>query len=71
MSIRFIFVVVAMNIKISHNFIHIHGFHFFSLFLFFQLDSADEQTAAIRRELDGRIQKCAEMEKVSAIGGCH
>lgn len=44
---------------------------FLSFFLFFQLDSADEQTAAIRRELDGRIQKCAEMEKVSAIGGCH
>ena len=30
-----------------------------------QLDSADEQAAAIRRELDGRIQKCNEMEKVS------
>lgn len=29
-----------------------------------QLDSADEQAAAIRRELDGRMQKVAEMEKV-------
>lgn len=28
------------------------------------LDSADEQAAAIRRELDGRIQKVNEMEKV-------
>ncbi|KAI4484228.1 hypothetical protein M0804_007684 [Polistes exclamans] len=27
------------------------------------LDSADEQAAAIRRELDGRIQKVSEMEK--------
>lgn len=30
----------------------------------FQLDSADEQAAAIRRELDGRMQKVSEMEKV-------
>lgn len=30
-----------------------------------QLDSADEQAAAIRRELDGRMQKVAEMEKVN------
>ncbi len=29
-----------------------------------QLDSSDEQAAAIRRELDGRLQKVAEMEKV-------
>lgn len=29
------------------------------------LDSADEQAAAIRRELDGRVQKVNEMEKVS------
>ena len=29
-----------------------------------QLDSADEQAAAIRRELDGRMQKVAEMERV-------
>jgi hypothetical protein len=28
------------------------------------LDSSDEQAAAIRRELDGRLQKVAEMEKV-------
>jgi hypothetical protein len=28
------------------------------------LDSADEQAAAIRRELDGRMQKVSEMEKV-------
>ena len=28
------------------------------------LDSADEQAAAIRRELDGRIQRVNEMEKV-------
>jgi hypothetical protein len=33
-------------------------------FFLFQLDSADEQAAAIRRELDGRMQKVAEMEKV-------
>ena len=31
------------------------------------LDSADEQAAAIRRELDGRIQKVNEMEKVGSI----
>lgn len=31
----------------------------------FQLDSADEQAAAIRRELDGRMQKVGEMEKVT------
>lgn len=34
------------------------------LFNALQLDSADEQAAAIRRELDGRMQKVAEMEKV-------
>jgi hypothetical protein len=28
------------------------------------LDSADEQAAAIRRELDGRMQKVSEMERV-------
>ncbi|GFS95693.1 hypothetical protein NPIL_197211, partial [Nephila pilipes] len=27
------------------------------------LDSQDEQAAAIRRELDGRVQKVNEMEK--------
>lgn len=31
-----------------------------------QLDSADEQAAAIRRELDGRMQKVSEMEKVKS-----
>lgn len=30
-----------------------------------QLDSADEQAAAIRRELDGRMQKVNEMERVT------
>ncbi|XP_045481303.1 calcium-dependent secretion activator-like isoform X14 [Harmonia axyridis] len=34
------------------------------LFNALMLDSADEQAAAIRRELDGRMQKVAEMEKV-------
>lgn len=34
------------------------------LFNALQLDSADEQAAAIRRELDGRMQKVAEMERV-------
>lgn len=29
----------------------------------YQLDSADEQAAAIRRELDGRMQRVAEMER--------
>ncbi|GLH08157.1 uncharacterized protein GBIM_13451 [Gryllus bimaculatus] len=33
------------------------------LFNALQLDSNDEQAAAIRRELDGRMQKVAEMEK--------
>lgn len=33
----------------------------------FQLDSADEQAAAIRRELDGRMQRVAEMEKVKIL----
>lgn len=36
----------------------------------FQLDSADEQAAAIRRELDGRMQRVAEMEKVFARRKC-
>jgi hypothetical protein len=31
------------------------------------LDSADEQAAAIRRELDGRMQKVSEMEKVKQV----
>jgi hypothetical protein len=39
-------------------------------FVLFQLDSADEQAAAIRRELDGRMQKVAEMEKVK-MGRAH
>lgn len=34
------------------------------LFNALQLESADEQAAAIRRELDGRVQKVNEMEKV-------
>lgn len=34
---------------------------------YFQLDSADEQAAAIRRELDGRMQRVAEMEKVKKL----
>lgn len=38
-----------------------------TLYFLFQLDSADEQTAAIRRELDSRAQKIAEMEKVNTI----
>lgn len=45
-------------------------FTFLSLSLFLsslQLDSSDEQAAAIRRELDGRVQKCNEMEKVRQI----
>ena len=41
-----------LNIKIS------------SLILF-QLDSSDEQAAAIRRELDARREKVSEMERVS------
>ena len=32
---------------------------------FFQLDSSDEQAAAIRRELDARREKVSEMERVS------
>lgn len=35
-----------------------------------QLDSADEQAAAIRRELDGRMQRVAEMEKVFGQREC-
>lgn len=35
----------------------------FNLFVVMQLDSADEQAAAIRRELDGRRQKVADMER--------
>ncbi|MPC45548.1 Calcium-dependent secretion activator [Portunus trituberculatus] len=35
------------------------------LFNALQLDSQDEQAAAIRRELDGRMQKVAELERVS------
>lgn len=34
------------------------------------LDSADEQAAAIRRELDGRLQRVTEMEKVVWFGPC-
>lgn len=37
----------------------------------FQLDSADEQAAAIRRELDGRMQKVNEMERVSHDNNLH
>ena len=37
------------------------------LFNALQLDSADEQAAAIRRELDGRMQKVSEMERVISI----
>lgn len=37
------------------------------LFNALQLDSADEQAAAIRRELDGRMQKVSEMEKVKGF----
>lgn len=36
-----------------------------SLLTLSQLDSQDEQAAAIRRELDGRMQKVAELERVS------
>ena len=32
--------------------------------IYFQLDSADEQAAAIRRELDARREKISEMERV-------
>ena len=32
---------------------------------YFQLDSSDEQAAAIRRELDARREKVSEMERVS------
>nr|XP_046918163.1 calcium-dependent secretion activator 1-like isoform X3 [Dermatophagoides farinae] len=45
------------------NILKIKKFEHQLLYNALQLDSADEQTAAIRRELDGRIQKCAEMEK--------
>ena len=37
----------------------------FNINLFFQLDSTDEQAAAIRRELDARREKISEMERVS------
>jgi len=37
------------------------------LFNALQLDSLDEQAAAIRRELDGRFQKVSEMERVSLM----
>jgi hypothetical protein len=44
-----------------------------AVFFLLQLDSADEQAAAIRRELDGRMQKVAEMEKVKTgrAQSCH
>ena len=35
------------------------------------MDSSDEQAAAIRRELDGRLQKVAEMEKVIRLAIFH
>jgi hypothetical protein len=38
---------------------------YFQYEYFVQLDSADEQAAAIRRELDARREKVAEMERVS------
>jgi len=42
------------------------------LFNALQLDSNDEQAAAIRRELDGRMQKVSEMEKVTQpLGALH
>lgn len=33
--------------------------------LLFQLDSADEQAAQVRRELDGRLIRAEEMAKVN------
>ena len=36
------------------------------MFSRFQLDSSDEQAAAIRRELDARREKVSEMERVSS-----
>ena len=35
------------------------------MFYIFQLENADEQAAAIRRELDARQEKISEMERVS------
>ncbi|KAK4337211.1 hypothetical protein RND71_043310 [Anisodus tanguticus] len=37
------------------------------LFNALQLDNCDEQAAAIRRELDGRLQKCNEMELAGKV----
>jgi len=52
---------------------HVHHLMLTAMFFPLQLDSADEQAAAIRRELDGRMQKVAEMEKVKAgrAQSCH
>ncbi|OQR69670.1 Ca2+-dependent activator protein for secretion 2 isoform A-like [Tropilaelaps mercedesae] len=45
------------------NILNIKKFEHQLLYNALQLDSADEQAAAIRRELDGRVQKINEMEK--------
>uniref|UniRef100_T1JHJ0 Calcium-dependent secretion activator n=1 Tax=Strigamia maritima TaxID=126957 RepID=T1JHJ0_STRMM len=45
------------------NILHVKKFEHQLLFNALQLDSADEQAAAIRRELDGRMQKVQEMER--------
>jgi len=52
---------------------HVRQLMLTAMFFLLQLDSADEQAAAIRRELDGRMQKVAEMEKVKTgrAQSCH
>ncbi|CAG2121345.1 unnamed protein product, partial [Medioppia subpectinata] len=45
------------------NVLNIKKFEHQLLYNALQLDSGDEQAAAIRRELDGRVQKCNEMER--------
>ncbi|KAF0293887.1 Calcium-dependent secretion activator 2 [Amphibalanus amphitrite] len=49
---------------IFQNILGVKKFEHQLLYNALQLDSADEQAAAIRRELDGRMQKVAEMERV-------
>ncbi|XP_043234557.1 calcium-dependent secretion activator-like isoform X27 [Amphibalanus amphitrite] len=48
---------------IFQNILGVKKFEHQLLYNALQLDSADEQAAAIRRELDGRMQKVAEMER--------
>lgn len=55
---------MLINIIFPYYRYSINYYFFFFCSFAIQLDSADEQAAAIRRELDGRMQNVLESEKV-------